>query len=565
MKNVVKSVTALCICLSVYCSGQVPAVTSADLSTSPPQAKVVPAAGDSKVNSNFCKQDIHSEVVGFCPALTALRDGVLAKKSRAELRGTLNQLNPASRTAMKHMVATIRIRQIPQMLKSDITSALQSAGQMRPDQQLGASNSASGTTSLVTKAGSAELLSLALDTGALTRSVNGSTATLSTNTDQLFRLLTGYNPDCLINCGKNGGAVGGFEADVLNRLNIAGSFSLAQSSTSTTATSGQASGTMPAAVAMIAIPTGAGRLTAVTAKYEILNKYDPRNAAFLAGWKNQISTLTPTAIAVEDDTQAVFVLLQKDDTFKAQEFSDNDATLLAAAADPTGKNLVAAFEVLWKSSHAEEALSDTDLPTAAAKLMQDRQLYRNAWATAIANAAGVMLSFQYTFNKPLNQPQTHDITVVYGYSWGQYGSMTFNGAASIYNGTLPLGANYGRVHYGQASGEYDRNLSNPNSSIQTQLSLAGYWQYQPNPSVLNIPTGTVAPGTTIPIPNGTQEFVGTAGSLWVTQGKLTIKGPGGINIPLGVSWSNKTDLLQGSKVGGQVGISYNFSSLAGLF
>jgi hypothetical protein len=47
--------------------------------------------------------------------------------------------------------------------------------------------------------------------------------------------------------------------------------------------------------------------------------------------------------------------------------------------------------------------------------------------------------------------------------------------------------------------------------------------------------------------------------------KITIKGSGGINIPVAVSWSNKTDLLQGNKLGGQIGISYNFSSLAGLF
>jgi len=59
--------------------------------------------------------------------------------------------------------------------------------------------------------------------------------------------------------------------------------------------------------------------------------------------------------------------------------------------------------------------------------------------------------------------------------------------------------------------------------------------------------------------------VGTAGSLWVTQAKITIKGTGGINIPVAVSWSNQTDLLQGSRVGAQVGLSYNFSSLATLF
>jgi hypothetical protein len=113
--------------------------------------------------------------------------------------------------------------------------------------------------------------------------------------------------------------------------------------------------------------------------------------------------------------------------------------------------------------------------------------------------------------------------------------------------------------------EYDQTLTGKEKSIQTQLSLAGYWQYQPNPSVLNIPAGTVAPGTDIPLPNGTQEFVGTAGSLWVSQAKITIKGSGGIYIPISVSWSNKTDLLQGSRVGAQVGISYNFSSLGNLF
>ena len=129
----------------------------------------------------------------------------------------------------------------------------------------------------------------------------------------------------------------------------------------------------------------------------------------------------------------------------------------------------------------------------------------------------------------------------------------------------PAGARYGRLHYDRISTEYDRTLSGKDKPLQTQLSLAGYWQYQPNPSILDIPEGTVAPGTNVPLPNGTQEFVGTAGSLWVTQAKLTIKGSGGINVPIGVSWSNKTDLLQGSRIGAQIGLSYNFSSFANMF
>jgi hypothetical protein len=227
--------------------------------------------------------------------------------------------------------------------------------------------------------------------------------------------------------------------------------------------------------------------------------------------------------------------------------------------------LVKAFEKIWINTVTADVMDDSSLASAVSKAVQDRAVYRAAWFKAIDNAVGNLLTFDYSYNQPLNQPKTNDIKLIYGHNFSTVGMITFNGSVSIYAGALPAGAQYGRIHDGQISGEYDRTLSGKNSSIQTQLSLAGYWQYQPNPSVLNIAAGTVAPGTTIPIPNGTQEFVGTAGSLWVTQAKITIKGSGGINIPIGVSWSNKTDLLQGSKVGAQVGISYNFSSIAGLF
>jgi hypothetical protein len=205
------------------------------------------------------------------------------------------------------------------------------------------------------------------------------------------------------------------------------------------------------------------------------------------------------------------------------------------------------------------------LPALVAAAAQSEASFRMAWQAAATAVAGTLLTSQYTYNKTPNQPVTHDLTLIFGYSFGDHGTLTFNGAASLYDGALPAGAKYGRVHYGQVSGEYDRNIKSPQSSYQLQINLAGYWQYQPEPSILNIPAGTVVPGTDIPLPNGTQEFVGTKGSLWVTQGGLTLKGPNGISIPFSVSWSNKTDLLKGTNVGGQVGINYNFSSIAGLF
>lgn len=505
----------------------------------------------------FCKNDSRAEVRAFCPWLTELLEGAQAKKSQTTLQNDLDNLNPANPKALSHTAIAIAVQLAATTEASDL---LQAANQLRTDEQLGANSTSSGTTSLVTKAGSAALIGMALDTGALTRSVNGATATVSANSDELYRIITGTHPDCVINCKENG-----FEDHFLDWLNLSASFALAQSSFTTTSTAGQANGTTSTNVSSVAIPTGTGKLSAITAKFQIINQYDPRSSAFLGNWSSQVTTLTPTAMATENDALAVSTEMMTDSDFKNMAGKPDDANLYNnAAADSTGKNLVNQFEKDWINAMST-VLKDPKLPALVSKLTQDQEAFRTAWLNSITAVAGQLLSIQYAFNKPLNQPQTHDITIIYGHNFGTPGSLTFNGAVSLYNGALPADANYSRVHYGQVSGEYDRNLNNPQNSFQTQMSLAGYWQYQPQPSVLNIPAGTVAPGTTIPLPNGTQEFVGTAGSLWVTQGSITIKGPGGVNIPLAVSWSNKTDLLQGSKVGGQVGISYNFSSLAGLF
>ena len=59
-------------------------------------------------------------------------------------------------------------------------------------------------------------------------------------------------------------------------------------------------------------------------------------------------------------------------------------------------------------------------------------------------------------------------------------------------------------------------------------------------------------------------LLGTAGWLGVAQGKLTINLKKGLSIPVAVKWSNKTDLLKGDDVRGQVGLSYDLSALSKL-
>jgi hypothetical protein len=511
----------------------------------------------------FC-QDSRPDVRAYCKDLNDLQAAVNGGATKAQARESLNNLDLTQAAATSQFITATSNVVVAKALASAVSSkavasnAMQDAGQARLDRQASPSTDTSGTTSLVSKAGSSELLSLALDTGALTESVNGTTATLNTNADQVFRLITGNDPDCTVTCT----GVGRFESYVLNPLNISASLDLAQQSTKTTATTGQASGTTSTSVSSAMIPTGAGKLSGITVRYQLLNKFDPRSTAFKTKWHNAVSTnnVDVAAVTLMGATNSVMKLVTAD----AKDFVlDRDKIIDTAKSDPTGAALANFFDNYF-SEASQTVLKDSTIGPYISQVMQDRAAYRKVWFDALQAAAGNLFTFEYDYNRPLNQPITHNFKLIYAYDFANAGMLTFNGSASVY-GTIPAGAKYGQLHYGQVSTEYDRTVTGTGKSFQTQLSLAGYWQYQPNPSVLNIPAGTVAPGTDIPLPNGTQEFVGTAGSLWVTQAKFTLKGGGNVQIPIAVSWSNKTDLLQGSKVGGQVGISYNFSSLAGLF
>jgi hypothetical protein len=511
------------------------------------------------------EKDPRPEIRIFCHDLSQFQHDVTFNKAltteelRHKFTPDLDQFDLSDPSSTYKFISSVAISNSAKTAAAGATSALQDAGQARPDRQLSAPNNANGTTSLVSKAGSAELLSLALDSGALTQSVNGTTTTLSTNADQLFRLVTDSDPDCTVTCSG-----GWFEDKILSPTTILATLNLAQPSSKNVMTSGQASGTNATPVGSATLPTSVGTLSGITARYEILNKFDPRTEEFKTAWYNAVDTGTlPTVNKVLGDrTDAVRKILNA----KATPLDDDRRAQMVEAArkDPSGKALAEFFAAYFLNA-SDKVMQDPDIAGDEAQVMQQRAIYRQAWFEALHNAVGNLLTIEYNYNHPTNQPSTSVVKLIYAYNFGNTGMLTFNGAVSLYNGALPAGAKYGQLYYGQLSTQYDRTITGQNSGLQTQLSLAGYWQYQPHPSVLNIAAGTVAPGTDIPLPNGTQEFVGTAGSLWVTQAKLTVKAKGGISVPIGVSWSNKTDLLQGNKIGAQVGLSYNFSSVAGLF
>ena len=442
--------------------------------------------------------------------------------------------------------------------------------------QVSAQPKSTGSTSLVSKAGGASILAFAVDAGALTQSVSGTTSTVSGNLEGIGSLLLGQSP---ISLDPNHESL---LRKVAGEVNLLATFALNQPSSKTTTSTQPVTGGTPPAGTQVNIPSNVGKLTGITAQFTIHNPFNPHSAAFRSSWTAAVPQMQAAANSVLQATNPVVLAL--DCSACQSDWTDAQAALLKAASksDATIESrqqaVADAFDqyvnqVLFDARKADSTF-DSDFTDA----VKATATYQAVSKQALDNALGNLFTFEYDFAQPTNQPETHDFKLVYGYAMtsasainslltagnGAKSLFTVNLDVSIYGGAVPASGSYGRLHYGQASAEFDRPFAGSPAGKQAVFSLAGYWQYQPNPSVLTITQSNVAPGTSIDVP--TQVLVGTAGSLWVTQAKITIgNGKSGVNVPIGVKWSNKTDLLSGNKIGAQVGINYDFSSLSSLF
>ena len=486
-----------------------------------------------------------------------------------------NQPDAVMSLDLRNLRFPSNIRSATSMLNpglSELTFAAASsqAYQSLPDKQTSAQPGSSGSTSLVSKNAGAAILAFAVDSGALTESVSGTTTTVSGNLEGIGSLLTGKSP-ISINPAKQSPW-----RTIAGTINLTGTFALAQPSAQTTTDTQPATGTSPSTGTEVSFPSSVGKLTGLTAQFNIHNRFDPHSATFRKNWEANKPSLNAAAPEILKASSTVMLALECA-ACKA-EWPIAIAGINQGLGAKNPRQVADAFDSYVAALLAHAKAADPNFDADVVNAVKATSQYQNAVKAVVNNTVGNLLTLQYDFFKPVSQPESHTFKFVYGnVPSGQTGISSILSAGSgakslftanlginIYGGAIPASAKYGRLHYGQASVEFDRPIALISSSVPAVFSLAGYWQYQPTASVLNITQGDVAPGTTIDAP--TQVLVGTAGSLWVTQAKITLgKGRSGVTVPIGVKWSNKTDLLTGNKIGGQVGISYDLSSLSSLF
>lgn len=453
--------------------------------------------------------------------------------------------------------------------------------------QIGGAPSANGSTNLVSKPTVTDFISAASESGAFTDTINGTTMTIQANALGLTKYFANLPVFQRVDQGY---------ADALQPLSFTVTLNVAQTGSSgATATAGAANPSTPASITSILLPTNNASFSSFGVNYSIYRSYNPQSKKFLDDWNKavadkqsdidsaskQIATVVSnlfhdTADDISKQPDVVSALSQWHDAGSAAEKQDEGAF----------GAFVAAF-AKYDDAFSDAVLkSSPDAPKNVLALSQALAAFNQVVYSVVNKARGTPLAtISYLYSAPPNKPATDDGTVAL--SWLFRGGkvvidpvthtkkkddtktflsgaqLTANFTTSIY-ATVPAGAAYGRLRDLQISGEFDKPFGGTVAEPRGTWSVAGYGQYQYDPTVLNITAGNLVPGTNIALPGDAQVLLGTAGWLGVVQGKVVINLKKGLTLPVALKWSNKTDLLKGSDVRGQFGLSYDLSALSKL-
>lgn len=553
--KLVSALLTAALALSTVAAGQKPAKKAPAPAPAPAPAKIKVSCAGELYAQTFCRQ--LELFLNAAPSDALNPDGTL-NVAPAAVNGT-TQLLVRPDTSPLWIQALSPTAAVSDEAKA-YASALLAWEASRLDKQTGATQTATASTDVVAKPGASGLLSLASESGAFASTVNGSSVILNGNPWNAFHLMTTGSlfeeNVCSSNC-----------VNPLRTTNIIAAFTVDQSKSSTATTSGTANSSTQNLGSVI-LPTSSTRLSAITARWNFWHSLDPASSKFQSAWKSALNSQMQALESGGNDLGKAAGALSRDAkvgdpsdaVFQALE-SEIETELAADYKARNAKQLVLDYESYLERYFARARANapktfDALILAASTSLSTFQQLNQQV----IDAARGVpILTAEYTFSRPANQPYTHDLRLIISQAWKTGAQLTGNLAASIY-ATVPSGAAYGRLKSAQLSAQYDQAIGNKQAPPLV-LSFAGYGQYQWDPSVLNITAANLAPGTNIVLPPNAQQFLGTSGWLGIVQAKATIQLQKSISIPLAVKWSNKTDLLNASDVRGQFGINYDFGSL----
>jgi hypothetical protein len=418
----------------------------------------------------------------------------------------------------------------------------------RNDVQTGSSPSSSGTTSVVSKGVAAQVLSLATENGALSRTDNKTVSTFRGNPTGIARLLKGDEvfPYCAI---YDFGCESGL-ARILDSASFSVSFNTTPSNGASTSTS-----------------------TATTDNSRILNVSSRQVAGWGARYDFHVRK-KPAEIAKDygkqfDSTfnakgaeyaKAVNALLQKIPPEQLITWEAKYVSLLQsdATADNGGFTKALSQAVSDLADLAQKA--DPGFKASSDLVISKMSSYFVSRDKLLADYVNkVTFSVSYDDTLPANQPNQSSVKFILS-ARPKVAQITGNGTIEWYDQILK--SNVSRLRDAQLALECDHTFGKTDAQVNPSLSAGYYFQYMVDNALLTLPSTALAPGTSIPLPGNASELLNTKGTIHLGQVKVTFKvRNSGISIPLALTFSNRTDLIKATDVRGNFGLTYNLDSL----
>ena len=402
--------------------------------------------------------------------------------------------------------------------------ALQMYAEERSDKQVGATSSASGTTTLVSKGTVPKILAFALENGAVTRSVNGTTMTFRSNVGGamralagkgLFQLTPGEDPSLTL----------------LSRLSFSASFDTSRGNDVNTLTADRQ------------------QLSQWTGRLQVINQRDPQGSSALGRWRARLAPLQTT---VSRATLRLSQALERDPA--VQDWLAGTTTAVTTAKT-TPANKLAAQQVtdIEAALRAREASFPTvgQLEPETRLALDEYERSTSAFVkerhdVLSALASGTLVSIEYTNDRPAKAPVMSNIRLV-----GEVGGtvdLTGNASMTFFD-QKPVGVT-SSVRDVQFGGELDVKFGSADSVGAFVFSAAARYQHQFENSFND---------DGIMVPN-------TKGTTAIGQFKLTVPVKGsGVKVPVSVTIANRTELIKESVVRANVGITYDLDTIFARF
>jgi len=435
---------------------------------------------------------------------------------------------------------------------STLTGRLADLELTRWNKESSSGSGAAGKTSVASQGSVASLFSFAVENGALTRSVSGTTLTFRTSPGNVIAALSKAG---WMEAGPSVPAFDGSFQSIAKRFSVFVSFD---------ASRGNGSGGNGAGSSSTAVFTGdRQQLSGWGTRFEIFNHQDPRDPRYARDFRalmqnegTQLANNIESKLVGVAEFKAAFDEVTKQLQHDVESHKDDKDAILQdyKTADARFREQVCGLEASSPSTYrAVNAVVDSEVTFLLHEADTFNKIARG-WTLAAeynvtrqANTNGSLPSSMMPVSTSSTLPDLGNVNLVTSKGFSDGPKLTTNGSFTWFQ-SLPSGSKSGHIRDARVSAQFDIPLKEIKQIGKPTISLSGLFL-----ALFEQPLGQQVLVNDVP--------VSLTGNIGLVQGKLTIPTKSAVSIPLSVTWASRTELIKESDTRGNIGITFDLDKL----